>query len=138
VEVFRAERIQVSQLHESKEAVSEAARGLVELGIQKEAVMDMFAETRCVSGFLLFFSIALNTLQAQLADNIACVCVNLDDDGYSVRYTRRIRSREFPPRAVLCRHLHQCQPAPHAHQGSPSDAFRRLRLLRWRAFLFPH
>ncbi|KAF8194118.1 hypothetical protein BJ912DRAFT_1088396 [Pholiota molesta] len=72
---------------ESKEAVSEAPRGLVELGIQKEAVMDMFAET----------SIALNTLQAQLADNIACVCVNLDDDGYSVRYTRRIRSREFPP-----------------------------------------
>jgi long-chain acyl-CoA synthetase len=34
---------------EFKEAVSEAARGLVELGIQKEAVVDMFAETRCVS-----------------------------------------------------------------------------------------
>jgi hypothetical protein len=82
---------------ESKEAVSEAARGLVELGIQEEAVMVMFAETWCVSGLLLFFSIALNSLQAQLADNIACVCVNLDDDGYSVRYTRRIRSREFPP-----------------------------------------
>ncbi|KAF8185682.1 hypothetical protein BJ912DRAFT_1060510 [Pholiota molesta] len=39
------ERIQVSQLHRVQGGGVGGARGLVELGIQKEAVVDMFAET---------------------------------------------------------------------------------------------
>lgn len=121
-----------------KEAISEAARGFVALGIQKDAVVDIFAETRFEQPPTLMHVVILTMIlyehQPQLADNIACMCINLDHNSNSIRHPWRVWPHSLLVRAIMRRHLYQPCSAAHASQSSTSHPHCDICFLRWVPF----
>lgn len=119
-----------------EEAISEAARALVYLGVKKGDVFNVYAQTRCVllsTNNNFAHTKWARVCQSQLADYGPCNRLDLGGDGHELRYVRRRRTYSLPERAGMCGPFHECGTIAGIVQGHWEDAHYQVHRIRRRA-----
>jgi hypothetical protein len=90
---------------EVRERAHDLGKALLELGVEKGAVWNIYAATRCVGAIDLGICVLILE-QSHMAMDAACLRCCIRYDRYSVRYDGRDWPNPFPQRTRMHRDIH--------------------------------